>query len=151
MQNHMKPKLEIEYLESDPSKIWVTANNSSFAGSMEEYLNESTLHILVEELEGFPLSGKSEVFFQVGSKESRFGFCSLRFYCFDSVGHTAVIVSLANGIASNESEYNRSIVTMKLQFEVLALNVFRESLVLGLKAGKGKSTLKGINACTQNI
>jgi hypothetical protein len=147
----MKPKLEIQYLKSDPSKIWITANNSCFAGAMEEYLNEKYLSKLAEELEGFPVSSQSEVTFEVGKKEMQSSYCRLRFYCYDSVGHTAVIVTLANGIASNETKDNRCMVTFKLQFEAVALDSFRASLVSGLRLGKGKATLKGINAHTQNI
>ena len=147
----MEPMLEIEYLGGDPSKIWVTANNSSFAGAMEGYLNDNTLHKLVDDLKGFSVSNRPEAIFEVGSREAPYGFCGLRFYCFDSAGHTAVIVALANEIASNETEDNRCFVTLKLQFEAAALDSFRESLVSGLKAGKGKALLKGINAYTQNI
>lgn len=147
----MEPKLEIEYLESNPSKIWVTANNSSFAGTMEGYLNKKTLHKLVNDLEGFPDSAQSEAIFELGSKEAPYAYCSLRFYCFDSVGHTAVIVTIANDIASNETEDNRCFVTMKLQFEATALDSFRASLLSRLEAGKGKAILEGIDAYTHNI
>ena len=147
----MEPKLELEYLKSDPSKIWITANNSSFAGAMEENLNENDLETLAIELNDFPTSNKSEVLFEVGSKESPHGYCKLRFYCFDSAGHTAVIVTLANSIASNVTDDNRCFVTMKMQFEANALDAFRSSIVSGLKSGKGKATLQGVNAYTQNI
>lgn len=147
----MNPVLEIEYLESDPSKIWVVANNSSFAGCTEEYINESTLQNLASELEGFPRSSGAEVLFEAGSEDSHSGYCKLRFYCFDSAGHTAVIVELANPIASNVSVDNRCKVTMKLQFEASSLDSFRDSLLRALKAGKGKASLRGIHAHTQNI
>lgn len=147
----MDPKLEIEYLESDPSKIWVTANNSVFAGGMDVYINENTLRTLAAELEEFPRSSNAEIVYEAGSEESPYGYCGLRFYCFDSAGHTAVIVKLINEIASNVPDDNRCQVVMKLQFEAISLDSFKNSLIHALKAGKGKATLRGIYAYTQNI
>ena len=147
----MNPKLEIEYLGGDPSKIRVTANNSGFSGTMEGYLNDSALHKLADDLKGFPVSNHSEAIFELGSREAPDGFCSLRFYCFDLAGHTAAIVTLANEIASNETEDNRCFVTLKLQFEAAALDSFRATLVYGLGMGEGKAVLESINAYTQNI
>ena len=147
----MEPKLEIEYLESDPSKIWVNANNSTFAGATEDYLNEKYLSKLVDELDGFPETMQSEVLFELGKESGRHSYCKLHFYCCNSIGHSAVIVTLANDLASNESEDNRCLAKLKLQFEASALDTFRASLLAGLKSGKGKATLMGISEYTQYI
>jgi hypothetical protein len=147
----MEPRLEIKFLRDDPSKIWVTANNESFAGETEQYINPKTLQNLSDQLVGFPKSNSDEVIFEIGEKDLTDGYCKLKFYCFDSAGHTAVIVSISNGIAGNQSSDNLCSAIFKLQFEAFSLDEFSSSMKRVLDLGEGKSVLIGINAYTQNI
>ncbi len=139
----MKPRLELKFLYSDPSKIWVKASSESFAGETELYFNSEKLEVLVEELASFPSSISDEVVFEIGEKESRFGYCNLKFYCYDSWGHTAVLVSV--------SDEDLCSAHFKVQFELAALDKFNSSLRSALNSGKGIVKLEGINAYTQNI
>ncbi|MBU0913156.1 MAG: hypothetical protein KKF22_11505 [Gammaproteobacteria bacterium] len=139
----MQPRLEIEFLRSDPSKIWVKACNEGFAGETEQYINDKLLQDLTEQLSGFPKSNLDEVVFEVGENGSPCGHCILKFFCFDSVGHTAVLVSVSND--------NSCVAKFTLHFEALFLDIFISSLKSAIEIGKGKSELKGINAYTQNV
>ncbi|MGJ8694672.1 MAG: hypothetical protein ACSHW0_19615 [Thalassotalea sp.] len=139
----MQPRLEIEFLRDDPSKIWVKACNESFAGETEQYINAQSLQDLAEKLSGFPRSNSDEVVFEIGEEGEKYGYCLLKFYCFDSAGHTAVLVSVAND--------NSCIAKFTVQFEALALDMFISSMKSAIEIGKGTSELKGINAYTQNI
>ena len=139
----MQPRLEIEFFRSAPSKIWVKACNQGFAGETEQYINDQLLQELTEQLSGFPKSNSDEVVFEVGADGSPYGHCILKFFCFDSVGHTAVFVSV--------SDENSCVAKFTLQFEALFLDVFISSLKKAIEIGEGKSELKGINAYTQNV
>lgn len=139
----MEPRLEIELLRDDPSKIWVKACNEGFAGETEQYINAQWLQELAEKLSGFPKSNSDEVVFEVGEEGSTNGYCMLRFYCIDSAGHTAVLVSVSND--------NLCLAKFTVQFEALSLDMFISSIKRAIEIGKGISELKGINAYTQNI
>ena len=139
----MQPKLEIEFFRSDTPKIRVKACNQGFAGETEQYINDQLLQDLTEQLSGFPKSNSDEVVFEVGEEGSPYGHCMLKFFCFDSVGHTALFVSVSND--------NSCVAKFPLQFEALSLDMFISSLKKALDIGKGKSELKGINAYTQNV
>lgn len=139
----MQPRLEIEFVRSDPPKISVTACNEGFAGETEQYLNEQLLQNLMEQLSGFPKSHLDEVVFEVGEDGSPHGHFMLKFFCFDSVGHTALFVSVSNN--------NSCAAKFTLQFEALSLDMFISSLKNAIEVGKGKSELRGINAYTQNV
>ncbi|MUH71992.1 hypothetical protein [Psychrosphaera haliotis] len=139
----MQPRLEIEFLRDDPAKIWVKACNESFAGETEQYINAQVLEKLAEQLSSFPQSNSDEVTFKVGDVGSPNGHCEFKFHCFDSAGHTAVLVSLSNDCAS--------IAKFTVQFEALSLDVFISAIKLALKSGSGVSDLIGIKPYTQNV
>ncbi|KTD97971.1 hypothetical protein [Pseudoalteromonas sp. H71] len=139
----MQPRLEIEFLRDDPSKIWVKACNESFAGETEQYINAQILEKLTEQLSAFPQSNSDEVIFKVGELGSSYGHCEFKFYCFDSAGHTAVLVSLSNDSAC--------IAKFTVQFEALSLDAFVSDIKLALKSGSGVSDLIGIESYTQNV
>lgn len=147
----MNPQLELRFLQSDPSKIWLVASNESFAGAAEQYINENEVEALLAGLADFPKSLNDEVTLEVGKNESAYGYCKLRFYCFDAVGHTAIQVSLANEIAGNEKPDNRNFASFKIQFEANELDIFVVSLSKALAVGEGTATLKGIRRCTENV
>ena len=92
----MQPRLEIEFLRDDPAKIWVKASNETFAGETEHYINAQMLEKLAEQLSLFPQSNSDKVTFKVGDIDSHYGHCELKFHCFDSAGHMAVLVSVSN-------------------------------------------------------
>ncbi len=146
----MTPQLEFEYIENDAPKIWVKTSNGLFAGEMKEYISPKRLIDLAAELEGFP-NGFEKMIFEIGKNEIPYAHCALKFYCFDSIKHTAVMISLSNGLDSNVKEDNRCQTTFKLQFEAATLDSFRTQLASAIKNGKGKAVLIGINAYTQNI
>tara|TARA_R110001583_G_scaffold142695_1_gene294876 strand:- start:210 stop:629 length:420 start_codon:yes stop_codon:yes gene_type:complete len=139
----MQPRLEIEFLRDDPSKIWLKACNEGFAGETEQYVNARLLQELAEQLSGFPKSNADEVVFEIGKEGSKYGYCMLKFYCFDSAGHTAVLVSVLDDNSNNAK--------FTVQFEALSLDMFVSSMKSAIEIGKGTSELKGINAYTQNI
>ncbi|MBA6262220.1 hypothetical protein [Colwellia sp. Bg11-12] len=139
----MEPRLDIEFLRDDPSKIWIKACNEAFAGETEQYINAQCLQELAEQLTGFPKSNSDEVVFKVGVENSDYGHCLLKFYCIDSAGHTAVLVSVSN------DSFN--IAKFTVQFEALSLDMFISSIKYAIEVGKGSSELKGINVYTQNI
>jgi hypothetical protein len=147
----MNPKLELRFLRSEPSKIWLVASNESFAGAAEQYINENEVEALRAGLTNFPKSINDEATLEAGKNESAYGYCKLRFYCFDSVGHTAVQVSLANEIAGNEMSDNRNFASFKIQFETSELDIFVASLSKALEVGEGIATLKGIRRYTENV
>ncbi len=147
----MNPQLELQFLRSDPSKIWLVASNDSFAGAAEQYINEDEVKTLRDNLTNFPKIPDDEVILEVGKNETAYGYCKLRFYCFDSLGHTAVQVSLANEIAGNEKSDNRNFASFKLQFEAHELDIFVDSLSKALEAGEGNATLKGTRRFTENV
>ncbi|MBY6016772.1 hypothetical protein KUW04_03055 [Halomonas denitrificans] len=139
----MQPRLEFKFLQSDPSKIWVKACNNAFAGETEQYINVKLLEALAHQLSIFPKSNSDEVTFGVGDIDSTYGHCGLKFHCFDSAGHTAVLVSVSNDSAC--------VAKFTVQFEALALDSFVSSIKLALKSGSGVSELIGINPYTQNV
>ncbi|ATD10075.1 hypothetical protein SIO17_23285 [Pseudoalteromonas piscicida] len=139
----MQPRLEIEFLRDDPAKIWVKASNETFAGETEHYINAQMLEKLAEQLSLFPQSNSDKVTFKVGDIDSHYGHCELKFHCFDSAGHTAVLVSVSNDRAC--------IAKFVVQFEALSLDAFVASMKLALKSGSGVSELIGIKPYTQNV
>ncbi len=147
----MNPQLELQYLRSDPPKIWLVASNESFAGATEQYINENKIKTLRDDLTNFPKTLDDEVLLEAGKSETNYGYCKLRFYCFDSLGHTAVQVSLENEIAGNEKSDNRNFASFKLQFEAHELDIFIGSLSKALEAGEGYATLKGTRRFTENV
>ena len=136
MYMQMQPRLEIEFLRDDPAKIWIKACSESFAGEAEQYINAQSLEKLAERLSAFPESNTDEVTFKVGDIDSPYGHCELKFHCFDSAGHTAVLVSLSNDSACTAK--------FIVQFEALSLDAFVSSIKLALKSGSGVSDLIGI-------
>ena len=140
---NMEPRLEIEFLQGDPAKIWVKACNETFAGETEQYINAQALEKLAEQLSAFPQSNSDEVTFTIDDVDSPYGHCNLKFHCFDSAGHTAVLVSLSNDSACT-AKFN-------VQFEALSLDAFVSSIKLALKSGSGISELIGIKPYTQNV
>ena len=147
----MKSILELRYYASDTQKIWIFASNGQFSGAMEEYINEGSLEGLCDSLSKFPSNLSDEVIFKAGKENSRSGYCYLKFYCFDSAGHTAVRVQLNNDVASNQSFDNQNFANFKIQFEVSALDIFVSSLKKAIKNGEGVAELEGIEPYTQNI
>ena len=147
----MNPQLELRFLRGDPSKIWIVASNESFAGAAEQYINEVEIESLRDELSGFPITAEDEVILEAGKNDITHGYCELRFYCFDKVGHTAVQVSLANEIAGNEKSDNRNFASFKIQFEASGLDHFVVSLTGAIAAGEGTSILKGVKRFTENV
>jgi len=139
----MQPRLDIEFLRGDPSKIWIKACNEAFAGETEQYINAQCLQELAEKLSGFPKLNSDEVVFKLGEENSDYGHCLLKFYSIDSAGHTAVLVSVSN------NSFN--IAKFIVQFEALSLDMFISSIKHAIEVGKGNSELKGINPYTQNI
>lgn len=139
----MQPRLEIEFLRDDPAKIWVKACNETFAGEMEQYINAQILEKLAEQLSAFPQSNSDEVTFKIGDVDSPYGHCELKFHCFDSAGHTAVLVSVSNDSAC--------VAKFTVQFEALSLDAFVSSIKFALKSGSGVSELIGIKPYTQNV
>ena len=108
-----------------------------------QYINAQCLQELAEQLSGFPKSNSYEVVFKVGDENSDYGHCLLKFYCIDSAGHTAVLVSVSN------DSFN--IAKFTVQFEALSLDMFISSIKHAIEVGKGNSELKGISPYTQNI
>jgi hypothetical protein len=147
----MFPKLELTYARSDTTKIVVKANNANFAGETELYAHPSKFALLAEELNGFPNSIEHEVVFEVSNKESGYGHCCLKFYCFDKIGHTALHVSLSTEASNHGNKKGYSCADFKIHFEASELDVFVSSLQKALDAGHGTSKLMGINEYTQNI
>jgi len=147
----MNPQLELRFLRSDPSKIWLVASNESFAGAAEQYIDEDEVEALRASLTDFPKSLTDEATLEAGKNEPAYGYCKLRFYCFDSLGHTAVQVSLANEIAGNEKPDNRNFASFKMHFEANELDIFIASLSRALAAGEGTATLKGIRRYTEYV
>ena len=139
----MQPRLEIEFLRDDPAKIWVKACNETFAGETEQYINAQMFEKLAEQLSTFPKSNSDEVSFKVGDVNSPYGHCDLKFHCFDSIGHAAVLVSLSNDTACTAK--------FIVQFEALSLDAFVSSIKLALESGSGVSELIGIKPYTQNV
>ena len=139
----MQPRLEIEFLRDEPSKIWITACNEDFAGKTEQYLNVQLLEEFANQLSVFPQSNSDEVVFKTGDADSSYGYCELKFHCFDSAGHTAVLVSVSND--------NACTAKFTVQFEALALDIFVSSIKFSLKSGSGVSELVGIKPYTQNV
>jgi hypothetical protein len=147
----MEPYLELTFRKNDPSKIWVRGANENFAGAAEQYINDEEINLLAENLKAFPSSTEATVTFEAGKNESTHGYCKLHFYCFDSTGHTAVQISLANELASNEDEDNRCMVVLKLQFEPVELDRFVSTLNEAINNGGGVATLKGVRRFTENV
>jgi hypothetical protein len=149
----LKAIIELTFLRDDTAKVWITASNGRFSGETEQYINADVLQTLSEQLVGFPKSNSDEVIFEIGEKDSIYGHCKFKFkfYCFDSAGHTAVIVSVSNEIAGNESADNICYAKFKIQFEASSLDEFSSSIKRALNSGEGKSVLLGINTYTQNI
>ena len=139
----MQSRIEIEFLRGDPSKIWVKASNEGFAGETEQYINPQLLQKLSEQLSGFPKSNSDEVVFKFGEEDSKYGCCMLKFYCFDSIGHTAVLVSVSND--------NSCKAKFIVQFEAFSLDMFISSIKQALESGSGFSELIGIKPYTQNV
>ncbi len=147
----MNPMLELRFLRNEPSKIWVVASNEFFSGAAEQYINANEVESLRDGLTGFPESLNDETTLEAGKNESSCGYCKLRFYCFDSVGHTAVRVTLANELAGNEKSDNKNFASFKIQFEANELDIFISSLSKALANGEGTATLKGIRRLTENV
>jgi hypothetical protein len=123
--------------------MWVKACNETFAGETEQYINAQMLEKLAEQLSAFPKSNLDEVTFEVGDIDSTDGHCELKFHCFDSAGHTAVLVSVSNDSAC--------IAKFTVQFEALSLDAFISSIKFALKSGSGVSELIGVKPYTQNV
>ncbi len=147
----MEPYLELEFRKNDPSKIWVKGANENFAGAAEQYINDEEINLFAKNLKVFPSSTEATVTFEAGKDEPAHGYCKLHFYCFDSSGHTAVQISLANELASNENEDNWCKVVLKMQFEPVELDKFVSTLSEAINIGSGVATLKGVRRFTENV
>ena len=147
----MNPQLELRFLRSEPSKIWIAASNDTFAGAAEQYINGIEIEALRDKLSGFPVTVEDEAILEAGKNEMTHGYCKLRFYCFDTIGHTAVQVSLADEIAGNEKPDNRNFASFKIQFEANELDHFVASLRKAIAAGEGTAILKGVRRFTENV
>ena len=134
------PFLVLEFYESDPSKLYVTASNGKFRGQTEAYINAKILSGMCENLTGFPSSDDSVVEYFSSSAESKTNRLALKFQCRDSLGHCAVRVTMRADDLSEKEPDNTSFL---LKFEPHALDTFRSSLRTSLDKGEGISKLNG--------
>ena len=140
----MQPKLEIEYLRGQHSSIWIDASNAHFAGCIEGQAHDDALKKLVNDLRHFPASNDAEVYFEIGEQTSLASFCSIRFFCLDTIDTLASEITLANQDAPSDPSDSVSMVTLSLQFQPVSLSAFVSSLQHALDEGRGIALLQGV-------
>lgn len=94
----MKARIHISVIYTDEHliELSINASNGVFAGQAQVYANSDVLARCALELKGFPSSQSDVREFEFGSFDAAHagGGARFRFFCLDSVGHSAVEVSL---------------------------------------------------------
>jgi hypothetical protein len=154
--------LEIIYHDEHLLEIRVSATNGRYSGVTSVYLNEDGQQLIDfgNQLKGFPerIGQVEEIEFGFTQKyreefqklkeltppiEPAIAYVGFRFYCIDSLGHTAVFVNLQEEVWSKRAEAIGK-VTFEMRFEPAQLDKFAEELVELGKKKEGMATLLGI-------
>ena len=82
-----------DYLDAD-IHVW----NARFSGRTHTYVGNTALTQLAEIIDGFPASVPDERQYEFGTRDRKYagGYCGLRFYTVDSVGHAALDVDIVD-------------------------------------------------------
>lgn len=136
----MAGTLTIKVIEWDDDylALGICGSNERFAGSTRVYAGLDELTELADFISGFPQGATDERRYEFGSQEPGIagGFCSLRFYCIDSVGHARLGVVL---IDDDTREWHGS---ASFGFPVFAADIDR--FVLRLRQVKDQSSPEAI-------
>ena len=143
----LEPQLSIEavWKDEDMFETRVTACNERYFGITEVYNDFEDLLNFAKSLKKFPKSVDSELEYKAGDKMS-YAFFSMRFYCVDSVGHTAVQVEIEENVGTEYRPEEKCKLSLEIRFEPSAIDSFQSELVALAKKGEGKAILKGEKA-----
>jgi hypothetical protein len=90
--------LKIVVVDPDPDYLGIEifASSCRFSGATKIYAGLDQLKRLADAIHGFPEGRSDERKFVFGTKDKGFagGYCSLRFYCKDELGHGSLAVEL---------------------------------------------------------
>ena len=144
---NLEPKLELEIIWKDEHmvELRVVANNGRYLGTTEVYETGSYISEFSQNLGGFPKTLDEKIIFEAGEKDS-YAYFSMRFYCIDSVGHTAVQIQLEENVGTEYRPEEKDKLTMEMLFEPGALDQFKEQLFKMGSSEQGKAVLIGKKA-----
>ena len=138
----MSPALIFEAVcdEGDIVEIFVSASNSQFSGSTRLYDSAHELGLLAKRLKGFPRTIDDKLEYSAGNSSHG---AQLRFYCVDAVGHTAVFVTINDGVSEHgpREDVSQS-VALEVPCEPQAIEEFAESLTALAESKSGKAILR---------
>lgn len=134
--------LKIKVIDPDPDYlgIEVSASNARFSGTTRIYAGLGQLTEFAKVIAGFPTSPNDERRYEFGTQDKGFagGYCVLRFFCRDMVGHAAVNVEI-----EDDSQFH-SEATARFTIPVLPAGVdeFVRALQLIDQARAGEAILE---------
>jgi hypothetical protein len=143
----MKPRLTIRVTGQDPDLVGieVEAQNECFSGTAHTYIGHGELVRLARDLAGFPKARTDLLKVSGGaSGGSSWGYFAASFYCYDSVGHTAVRVVLEPKLATYHRAEEIDRLELEIHFEPLQVDIFCEQLRLLTASWMGQATLEGL-------
>ncbi|MDT7602822.1 MAG: hypothetical protein QOF61_819 [Acidobacteriota bacterium] len=133
--------MEIIWNDVDMVEVCASASNGRYGGVTQFYTTVEELSELANRLKGFPQKIIDIVQFETGGKGGD-SFLSLKFYCIDGVGHTAVYISMEeqsrNYYARPEE---RQVVAFELRCEAGLIDKFRRELLRVAESQSGVASL----------
>ncbi len=121
-------KIKIMDVDDDYLGVELHASNSRFAGTTYIYAGLDDLSNFATRVLGFPQNSKDERTYEFGTLDPKIagGYCSIRFYCVDGAGHTAVDILMEDDRGLHSSA------NAKLSFRVHAADI--DQFVVHLQA-----------------
>lgn len=122
-----KLRLEIIWKDDDMVELQAFASNGRYSGTTEIYTTSEHLLELANSIQGFPKRVEDAVEFRAGETDS-YAFLSLRFYCIDGAGHTAVLVSMEENVPNDFRPAEKDRVCLELEYEPGCIDQFQKDI-----------------------
>jgi hypothetical protein len=128
MTDQKQLRLEVVWTDEQLIELLASASNGRFCGTTKVYTTGEHLLEIAESLKGFPRKVTDVLTFAFGESGS-YSFLSLRFYCVNGVGHTAVQITMEENITHGssviEEEHKAS---FELRYDAGLINQFQQAL-----------------------
>lgn len=119
------------------------ASNGAFSGATRVYADRESLRTFVEALKGFPKHCNDELTLEAG-ESGGYSYLSLRFYCYNSVGHSALQVRIVSNDQDHSRAEGKSIAEFEIRTEPSLIDLFHQQLIKVVDKEEGEASLQGL-------
>ncbi|MGI8668655.1 MAG: hypothetical protein ACR2J3_02280 [Aridibacter sp.] len=136
-------EIEVVWNDADLLELNTIASNGRYAGIVNTYTQDTYLQEFASKLLVFPKTISDTIIFE---SDYRLGnsSLSLKFYCIDGVGHTAVDINMEE-LSSSDSEADKSKVSFLLTCNIQQIQFFSQQLLKMANNREGIANLIKVN------